>query len=80
MFNYSIKLLLLCCFIVSPIFSQENFSSLKDFEYNFTRNRTQLGYSTIVRQNDKPELKNVFMNLNHRTSRFNSFTKPFMVK
>lgn len=80
MIGYSTKLVFFCFFIIYPIFSQENLASLKENENNLTRNRTQLGYSTIVRQNDKLELKNVFINLNHRTSGFNSFTKPFTVE
>ena len=76
--NYSFILFIVFCFIYLPLFPQER-SSLNDFENTLTRNRIQIGYSSIIREDDKPELKNVFLNLNHRSSKFNPYTKSFKI-
>ena len=72
------KILLFIVFI-SQLSAQDD-SIINDNSYLLSRSRILFGYSTLIQKDEKPELKNIFMNINYRTSGFDSFAKPFRIK
>jgi len=62
------------------IFPQEKSNYLQENENKLSRSRILIGYSSVIQHKEKPNLKNIFMNVNYRFSNFNPFTKSFRVK
>ncbi|HRN70861.1 MAG TPA: hypothetical protein PLS49_06810 [Candidatus Woesebacteria bacterium] len=62
------------------IFPQDDSNFLRENENKLSRSRILFGYSSVIQHKEEPNLKNIFINVNHRFSNFNSFTKPFRVK